>query len=59
MSNQQPNGRAQRGNGQDTHRDEASANGNAAEQPILTTRQGHPVGDNQNVRTVRASLRDA
>lgn len=26
--------------------------GEAGEQPILTTRQGHPVGDNQNVRTV-------
>jgi catalase len=29
-----------------------SSNGQAAEQPTLTTRQGHPVPDNQNSRTV-------
>ena len=28
------------------------ANESGSEQPVLTTRQGHPVVDNQNVRTV-------
>src|SRR5205085_6730061 len=40
MINEKNNGNGQNGNGQDQS------------SPILTTRQGHPVTDNQNLRTV-------
>lgn len=36
------------GNGQNN----GNGHGAANEQPVLTTRQGHPVHDNQNTRTV-------